>query len=135
MDRSIIQLESEFGSNTPLNKSRGKTHDYLGMVFDFNKAGEVTICMSAYISMILHDIPIDMKGNARTPAANHLFTVNNTNPEKLTTIDADIFVRIVMQLLYLSQRGRPDIRTAVSFLCGRLKSPDVDDCKKLSIVE
>jgi hypothetical protein len=45
-----------------------------------------------------------------------------------------MFVRIVMQFLYLSQRGRPDIHTAVSFLCGRLRSPDIDDCKKLGRV-
>jgi hypothetical protein len=36
-----------------------------------------------------------------------------------------------MQLLYLSQRGRPDIRTAIAFLCTRLQKPDVDDYKKL----
>jgi hypothetical protein len=39
-----------------------------------------------------------------------------------------------MQLLYLSQRARPDIRTAVSFLCGRLTKPDQDDYKKLARV-
>ena len=37
-----------------------------------------------------------------------------------------------MQGLYLSQRGRPDIRTAIAFLCGRLRSPDEDDYKKLT---
>ena len=34
--------------------------------------------------------------------------------------------------LYLSQRGHPDIRTAVSFLCGWLQAPDTDDYKKLT---
>lgn len=42
----------------------------------------------------------------------------------------DSFVHIVMQLLYLSQRARPDIRMAVSFLCGRLSKPDMDNYKK-----
>ena len=37
-----------------------------------------------------------------------------------------------MQGLYLSQHGRPDIRTAIAFLCGRLHNPDEDDYKKLS---
>ena len=36
-----------------------------------------------------------------------------------------------MQLLYLSQRGRPDIRTAISFLCTRLQCADEDDYKKM----
>ena len=35
-------------------------------------------------------------------------------------------------ILYLSQRGRPDIWTAISFLCGRLHNPDVDNYKKLT---
>jgi hypothetical protein len=39
-----------------------------------------------------------------------------------------------MQLLYLSQRARPDICTAVAFLCSRLKQPDEDDYKKLARV-
>ena len=37
-----------------------------------------------------------------------------------------------MQGLYLSQRGRPDIRTAIAFLCSRLRNPDEDDYKKLT---
>ena len=43
-----------------------------------------------------------------------------------------IFVHLVMQGLYLSQPGRPDIRTAIASLCGRLHSPDEDDYKKLT---
>ena len=39
-----------------------------------------------------------------------------------------------MQLLYLSQRCQPDIRTAVSFLCGRLHHADGDDYKKVARV-
>ena len=42
----------------------------------------------------------------------------------------DSFVHIVMQLLYLSQRARPVIQMAVSFLCGPLSMLDVDDYKK-----
>ena len=37
-----------------------------------------------------------------------------------------------MQGLCLSQRGRLDIRTAISFLCGWLTCPDEDDYKKLT---
>ena len=43
-----------------------------------------------------------------------------------------IFVYLVMQGLYLSQRGRPDIHTAIAFLCGQLHNPDKDDYKKLT---
>jgi hypothetical protein len=34
----------------------------------------------------------------------------------------------------LSQRARPDVQTATSFLCTRVKEADTDDCKKLARV-
>ena len=37
-----------------------------------------------------------------------------------------------MQGLYLSQRGRPDIHTAIAFLCSWVQNPDEDDYKKLT---
>jgi hypothetical protein len=103
------------------------------MTLDFSNSGEVTITMIDYIKGILHDAPKEMRGSAATPAANHLFQINE-NPIPLKTEEAEIYVHIVMQLLYLSQRARPDIRTAVSFLCGRLTKPDQDDYKKLARV-
>ena len=39
-----------------------------------------------------------------------------------------------MQLMYLSQCGRPDIRTAVAFLSSRVSNPDQDDYMKLGKV-
>jgi hypothetical protein len=133
VDRFVQQMEEEFGKETPINKVRGKVHDYLGMVLDYSNAGEVSITMIDYIKMILCKIPDDMKGTAITPAANHLFVINQQHV-CLEGQRKDLFVHFVMQLLYLSQRARPDIRTVISFLCGHLKSPDEDDYKKLSRV-
>ena len=38
------------------------------------------------------------------------------------------------QLLNLSKRVRPDIQLAVSFLCTRVRGPDIDDYMKLARV-
>ena len=70
----------------------------------------------------------------RGMAGNCLFKVNSANPTLLTGEKKEIFVHVVMQLLYLSQRGRPDIRTAISFLCGRLHHANMDDYKKVARV-
>jgi hypothetical protein len=137
VDQFIADMEGEFGKETPpLNQSRGKVHDYLGMMLDFSNPGEVvTVTMIDYIKKaVLHDAPKEMRGSAATPAANHLFEVNQVDPVPLGKEKADIYVHIVMQLLYLIQRTRPDLRTAVSFLCGRLTKPDEDDYKKLARV-
>jgi hypothetical protein len=109
-----------------MNVSRGKVPDYLGMMLDFTIPGEVVVSMINYVKNVLHHAPDDMKGESITPAASYLFQIN----EKLTYLDDErkaVFVTLVMQCLYLSQRARPDIRTAVLFLSGCLQRPDEDD--------
>ena len=50
-----------------------------------------------------------MSGIVATLAGHCLFKFNQMNLEFLSGEDKDNFVHVVMQLLYLSQRGRPDI--------------------------
>jgi hypothetical protein len=130
VDDFIKQMDAEFGKETPMNQSRGKVHDYLGMLLDYSEDGCVKIDMTEYVNMILHELPAHMMGVAKTPAASHLFDINQ-EAERLGSEEKDEFVHYVMQMLYLSQRGRPDIRTAISFLCTRLKDPDRDDYNKM----
>ena len=132
VEKFVQQIETTFGKDTPLTVSQGQVHDYLGMTLDFCTKGEVQINMEHYINMMLQDAPEEMKGAATTPAASHLFKVNDKDPQYLRTEKKKVFVHLMMQGLYLSQRGHPDIRTAIAFLCGRLRNPDEDDFKKLS---
>ena len=53
------------------------------MTLDFRTKGEVQISMEHYINMMLQDAPEEMKGAAMTPAAPHLFKVNNEDPQLL----------------------------------------------------
>ena len=82
--------------------------------------------------MMLQDAPKEMEGISSTPVAPHLFKTNSKNPQPLGTEQKKIFVHLEMQGLYLSQRGHPDIHTAIAFLCGWLRNPDKDDYKKLT---
>ena len=120
VDKFIEMLSGEFGKETPLNESHGKEPVYLGMTMDYSVDREEQIDMSEYIKMILSDVPPKMIGHATTPAASHLFQVND-NPINLDNECKEKFIHYVMQFLYASQWGRPDIHTAVSFLCGWLK--------------
>ena len=56
----ITDMEHEFGKEMPLNKSRGKVLNYLGMTLDFTKPGEVTITMIDYIKSVLHNASKEM---------------------------------------------------------------------------
>ena len=133
VDHIIRTLEQEFGKEAPLTIRRGKIHDYLGMTLDFTNPGKVTIRMEEYIKSMLTELPEDMDGMATTPAAEHLFKVNET-PTYLNEKEAMFFHHNVAKLLFLCKRARPDIQTAVAFLSTRVKQPDRDDYKKLGQV-
>jgi hypothetical protein len=127
----IEQLDEAFGKEAPLTITRGKIHEYLGMTLDYSEAGKVKIYMVEYIMRMLENLPEDMDGIAATPAAKHLFEVNE-NPDLLTEERAQFFHHNVAKLLFLCKRARPDTQTAVAFMSTRVKTPDQDDYKKLA---
>jgi hypothetical protein len=53
VDDFIKDLETEFGKETSLSKSRGKVHDSLGMILDFSVQGELQVNMIPYVKMVL----------------------------------------------------------------------------------
>ena len=129
----IEDLDSVFGNEAPLTIHRGKLHEYLGMTLCYDTPGTVRIVMTDYVQGMVDELPDDMIGHAFTPAPTHLFDVNDES-RKLDEEKAIMFHHNVAKLLFLCKRARPDIQTAVSFLCTRVKNPDTDDYKKLSRV-
>ncbi len=63
------------GKPAPLTITRGKIHDYLGMLLDYSESGIVKINMIEYIQKILDEMPENMDGTATSPAADYLFKV------------------------------------------------------------
>jgi hypothetical protein len=126
----LRMLNEHYGKDAPLTVTRGKVHEYVGMVFDYSIDGKVKITMKEYIQEMLDELPEDMAGEAATPAANHLFTVNN-KPKLLDEDTSDMFHHHTAKLLFLAKMARPDVLTPVAFLTTRVKSPDEDDYKKL----
>ena len=132
LDDFIAMMEKEFGTNAPLSVSRGPVQEYLGMTMDSSEKGRVVIKISDYGKTMFNDAPPSLDGEPATPTVTHLLKVNTEDPKVLDKERKDLFVHLVMQGLYLSQQGRPDIRTAISFLCGCLTCPDEDNLKKLT---
>lgn len=127
----VSKLNERFGRETPLVVHRGKVHNYLGMVIDFSKDGEVRFSQREHVTEIVDEAPDDLVAPiAQTPAANHLFDID-PEAEQLNEQRATLFHHLVAKSLYVSKRARPDIQLAVSFLTTRVKAPDVDDWKKL----
>ena len=131
--RGILNdLDSEFGSVSSLSTTTGKVHDYLGMTIDYTEVGKVRLTMFDYLQDIIASLPGELVNGrtVNTPAAEHLFEVNE-NAQKLDKQRAERFHKYVAKLLFAAKRARPDIQTAIAFLCTRVKEPDVDDEKKL----
>jgi hypothetical protein len=137
VDMILDKLNEKYGTKeAPLTVTRGKVHDYLGMTLDFTEEGKVMIKMDDYVEGILEEARDDMSGESATPAADHLFTVNEEpdSEHMLSTDDSEYFHTMTAKLLFLSKRARPDVQTPVAFLCTRVKAPDQDDYKKLARV-
>ena len=105
----------------------GTSHSYLGMQLEFHN-GSVEVEMSYYIEKVLQEYNIVK--DALLPAKKDLFSVDDQSPS-LALKEAKQFHTTVAKLLYLSRRGRPDIITAVGFLCTRVKAPTEQDSSKL----
>ena len=130
----LDQINEKYGKEAPITTTRGKHHDYLGMVIDYSTEGEVRFTMVDYIYEILEDLPPGFaKGEAATPAADHLFSVSDSGV-LISSELAKLFHQITAKLLFLAKRARPDIQLPVAFLCTRVQQPDEDDWKKLGRV-
>ena len=134
VDSVIAKLRKYYGKVAPLTERRGKVHEYLGMTIDYSTQDKVTFKMFDYITDIIESLPDDMKGSAISPASNFLFRVDETNMNKLDKQGMELFHHYTAQLLFLSKRARPDLQTAVAFLCTRVHEPDSDDYGKLARV-
>ena len=67
----------------PLSVSRGKVHEYLGMMFDFTTTGEVCITKYQYVTGVVNDAPVIYKQGAggATPAPPNLYEVRDPGSE------------------------------------------------------
>jgi hypothetical protein len=121
------------GIRAPITFTRGKKHEYLGMLLDYTETGVVKIHMQDYVKKVLIEMPDDMDGTASSPAAAYLFHI----PDGIEALEKDkreFFHATVAKLLFLCKQGHPDIQTAIAFLCTHVQAPTRHDYNKLSRV-
>ena len=86
--------------------------------------------MKDYLKECIKEFPDDISNVVTTPAALHLFKVDDKT-NKLSVDKMEIFHRIVVKLLFACKRARPDIQTVVAFLTTRVSKSDDNNWKKL----
>ena len=125
---SIIKaLEDVYGK---MKVNIGQKHTYVGIDVEYMDSGEVKISMVDYLKEALLAFPEDCNKKVHTPAAEHLFSVND-DCEKLDEGRRKTLHQIVAKLLFVANRARPDIVVPISFLSSRVTKADTDDWKKL----
>ena len=73
------------------------------MKIDYTENGKVKFCMKDYIKQIISAAPNNMlKGASSTPAAHHLFEINEEGV-RLTEEQKVLFHHLVAKLLYLAK--------------------------------
>ena len=124
-------LDEMYGKHGKVSCTRGPVHDYLGMSFDFSEKGKVLIDMGKYIESMVNEFPVKLgeKDTAPTPAAENLFAASTGQP--LSKADKEVFHTYVAKGLFACKRARPDIHTAITGLCTRVKSPTESDWEHL----
>ena len=127
----IDLMKKHFGD---LTVTRGNKHRFLGMNLTINKKNSIEIEMKDQLQETI-DMFVLSEGSKVTeevtsPARSRL---RDVNPEgiALSKDKKDAFHSIVQKLLWIMKRARPDLETAVSFLCTRVTKSDEDDWLKL----
>ena len=130
-DKFLKWLNEMYGSYGEVKATRGLKHEYLGMTFDYSLPGKVIADMSDYVKTMIGDFSIHFNSTdtAPTPALEDLFAEGQG--VKLNKEHAHEFHTFVAKGLFACKRARPDIHTAITALCTRVKSPNQDDWRKL----
>ena len=129
-DEFLKWLNDKYGEHGKVTATRGNTHDYLGITFEFGN-GEVKVSMIDYIQNMLKEFPVKFKkgDTAVNPATGDMFKSDNS--KKLNEQERELFHRFVAKALFLCKRARVDVQPIVAVLCTRVKSPGKNDWSKL----
>jgi len=124
-------LQQMYGDVAEVKSTRGKIHDYLGMILDYSIESKVGIDMRYYVKDMCSEFEkIEPITNSQYPWDTSLFKVDKSSPA-LQKGRAEEFVTFVYKALFVSKRARQDISPAVSFLTTRVKAPTKEDWAKL----
>jgi hypothetical protein len=114
---------------------RGRTLNYVGMLFDHSTAGVCRVTMPNFVRELLDEVS-DIRGTSGTPATATLFEVSGSADHGVMLPEErrKRFHSLVAKLLYLAKRCRPDLLTSVAFLTTRVLAATAADWDKLTRV-
>ena len=100
------------------------------MDIEFNNDKTVSISTPEYIDEAIECFGEDLGKSVTSPATKNLFDVNEES-KPLSAKKQEIFHSVVARVLLMMKRSRPDLETAISFLCTRVAYSTEEDWEKL----
>ena len=128
-DKFAEWLNKAYGKHKPVEPTRGKIHEYLGMTFDFNVKGKVKIGMIDYVKSMIEDFPEEILKSASTPASEKLFDKGQGG--LLNKSKKEAYHNTVAKGLFLCKRARPDIQLTIASMTTRVLTPNESDWLKV----
>mmetsp|Transcript_25517 Transcript_25517/g.31433 ORF Transcript_25517/g.31433 Transcript_25517/m.31433 type:complete len:149 (+) Transcript_25517:78-524(+) len=114
VNNEILKIMSDhFGD---LTITQGKKHTFLGMDLLFTDDRKIEILMEDQCQEANDACGEDVSKPVTAPAQSHLFDVDENN-EHFDKKKSELFHSITAKLLFIKHRAKPDIDTAVAFLC------------------
>ena len=132
-DEFLKWLNRKYASDSigEVKAVRGRKHDYLAMVLDFNIPGVLKVDMTSYVKSMVQEFPAKLSGKTRAPWNENLFRVDATS-KKLDEATAKVFHTFVMKGMFVAKRARQDILPGIVFLATRVREPTQSDWFKLT---
>ena len=127
-DEIIYHIESKFGK---MKIQTGNKLEYLGCLFDYSNDGYVVVTQRKHIIKVLKEYEVHKI--SKTPAGRNLMEIDDDSP-LLSEKERQKFHSVVYQLLFITQRTRPEFMLSVNFLSGRCYVATEEDQRKLTRV-
>ncbi len=110
-----------------INVQKGDDITYLGMKIHFDrKINSVEINQKVYMEEMMK--VYNVQGFENTPANATLF---NRNKEPAKPIDSGTYSSMLMKIMYLAKRTRPDLLLTVAYLATKSQNPTIIEWKQL----
>ena len=105
------------------------------MYIEFLVDGKLSLFMKDYIEESIDLFGEEISTKVSSKENKGMQNIDESS-KRLEKKDADIFNLIVAKLLWVKQRGRPDIEPIISFLCNRVtKSTKKDNTKLRGVLQ
>ena len=131
-DDLLKTLDELYGKIAKVKSTRGKRHEYTGMILDYSKKGKLIIDMSRHTKDMVKTFPKEFipRRKVSSPASDDIFKVNETS-QALPSDLAEVFHTVAAKGLFICKRARPDFGVSVSYLTSRVREPNQDDMTKM----